>query len=140
MRFLMIDRIADVEPGVSARGWKRPPEFGQVLGQAAQQALSAGKPDSIFLLGYLDGDPVGIAILRMLPYAGYMQGAAVVPEARGRGMYRALTWHRLDLIADAGLRQAAIWANVETAAPIARAIGFRRVCGAVFHELEPAPA
>ena len=121
---------------VSARGWGRPADFGRAFGELAQRSLSMEDPDVTLLLGYLDGELVGAATLRLLPYAGYLQGASVTPEARGRGLYRAMTWYRLGAIADRGLRQAVIWANVDTSAQIAQRMGFRRVCDGAFHEFE----
>jgi hypothetical protein len=121
---------------VAARGWGRPAEFGRAIGEVAQRALSLEDPDVSFLLGYLDGELVGVATLRLLPYAGYLQGASVTPEARGRGLYRAMTWYRLGVIVDHGLQQAVIWANVDTSAQIAQRMGFRRVCCGAFHELQ----
>ena len=47
-------------------------------------------PDAVFLLGYSDGELVGTATLRLLPYAGYLQGASVTPEARGQGVVEEL--------------------------------------------------
>jgi ribosomal protein S18 acetylase RimI-like enzyme len=129
--------LDDVEAlgDVAARGWGRSADFGQALGEVVQRTLSLEDPDVSFFLGYLDGELVGVATLRLLPYAGYLLGASVIPEARGRGLYRAMTWHRLGVIADRGLRQAVIWANVDTSAQIAERMGFRRVCDGAFHEL-----
>jgi hypothetical protein len=129
--------LDDVEAlgDVAARGWGRSADFGRGLGEAAQRALSLKDPDVSFLLGYLDGELVGVATLRLLPYAGYLQGASVIPEARSRGLYRAMTWYRLGVIAERGLRHAVIWANVDTSAKIAQHMGFRRVCDGAFHEL-----
>jgi GNAT superfamily N-acetyltransferase len=130
--------LDDVEAigDVTARGWGWSADFGRAFGELVQRLLGMEDPDAAFLLGYLDGELVGAATLRLLPYAGYLQGASVVPEARGRGLYRAMTWHRLGMIADRGLRQAVIWANVDTSARIAERMGFRRVCDGAFHELQ----
>jgi len=129
--------LDDVEAlgDVAARGWGRPADFGRALGEVAQRALRLEDPDVAFFLGYVDGELEGVATLRLLPYAGYLQGASVTPEARGRGLYRAMTWYRLGVIMDHGLRQAVIWANVDTSAQIAERMGFQRVCDGAFHEL-----
>lgn len=129
--------LEDVEAfgDVTARGWGGPADIGRAMGELAQRALTMEDPNVAFLLGYLDGELVGAANLRLLPYAGYLQGASVTPEARGHGLYRAMTWHRLGMIADRGLQQAVIWANVDTSAQIAQRMGFRQVCDGTFHEL-----
>lgn len=51
-------------------------------------------------------------------------GAATLPHARGRGLYRALLRHRLQQAHRAGQGAAVIQANEETSAPICRRAGF----------------
>lgn len=55
-------------------------------------------------------------------------GAATLPRARGRGVYRALLRHRLASGRAAGSRVAIIQANDETSAPICRKVGFVEAC------------
>jgi ribosomal protein S18 acetylase RimI-like enzyme len=55
-------------------------------------------------------------------------GAAVLPHARGRGVYRALLRHRIATGRAAGSSCAIIQANDETSAPICRKAGFVEAC------------
>jgi N-acetylglutamate synthase-like GNAT family acetyltransferase len=82
-----------------------------------------------------DGEAVGTTTLRLLPTIGYMQGGAVVPARRGRGLYRAMLHHRLAVLRELGITHAVIWADVSSSAPIARAIGFEPRTRGLFYEL-----
>lgn len=53
-----------------------------------------------------------------------LSGAATLPHARGRGLYRALLQHRLQQAHRAGQAAAVIQANDETSGPICRRVGF----------------
>lgn len=55
-------------------------------------------------------------------------GAATLPHARHRGVYRRLLRHRIDAGRAAGSRCAIIQANDETSAPICRKVGFVEAC------------
>lgn len=120
---------------VTARGWEKPPAFATGIREWMDRTLDAGREDLLFWLADLEGKTVGACTLRLLPGVGYMQGASVIPSARGRGVYRAMTWQRLELLKERGLGHAVIWTNDETSGPIARAMGFEPLCTARFHEL-----
>jgi GNAT superfamily N-acetyltransferase len=55
---------------------------------------------------------------------GYLLGAQVVPEARGRGAYRALVAHRLEALRALGIPYAVTQAREATSAPILERLGF----------------
>lgn len=54
-------------------------------------------PGTTLLLAELDGAPAGAAMLQVHRGAAWISGAAVVPEARGRGVHRALIAERIRL-------------------------------------------
>jgi GNAT superfamily N-acetyltransferase len=54
----------------------------------------------------------------------YLQGGVVLPDARGRGLYRALVAARLDHAHAAGRRVATTHAHHRTSAPILARLGF----------------
>ncbi|HWB77772.1 MAG TPA: GNAT family N-acetyltransferase [Nannocystaceae bacterium] len=55
-------------------------------------------------------------------------GAATLPHARRRGVYRALLRHRIALARAEGASAAVIQANDETSAPICKRCGFVELC------------
>jgi len=55
-------------------------------------------------------------------------GAATLPAARHRGVYRALLRHRIALAHAEGATAAIVQANDETSAPICKRVGFVEVC------------
>jgi GNAT superfamily N-acetyltransferase len=64
-------------------------------------------------------------------------GAATLPKARGRGIYRALLRHRIDAARGAGSSSAIIQANDETSAPICRKVGFVEACRLRYWTMAP---
>lgn len=62
----------------------------------------AATPGTTLLLATLDGAPAGAAILQIHHGAAWLSGAAVAPEARGRGIHRALVGERIRIGRTAG--------------------------------------
>lgn len=125
------DRIGES----TSAGWQRPPGFGHTAAAWARRAFASGKDDLLFWLAY-DGDElVGSCTLRVLPGVGYLQGACVLPRARGRGFYRALTWARIAELHRRGIERVVIWADPTTSGPVALAMGFQPVAEAAFYEI-----
>jgi GNAT superfamily N-acetyltransferase len=91
-----------------------------------------------FYIAYLDGRAVGAAsavVEEGLP-ATIMVGGAVVPDARGRGVYRALVRARWEDSLQAGIAALCVQARV-TSRPILESIGFEPT-GEVEVLLDPA--
>lgn len=76
----------------------------------------------------LDGRPAGSAAMALQPRSAYLMGAVVLPELRGRGLYRALVTARASHAARLGLSLATSHARASTSAPILIRLGFREVC------------
>lgn len=87
----------------------------------------------------VEGEPVGVSALRVLPGIGYLQGASVIAAHRGRGFYVAMTEARLCHLRRLGIQRVAIWADARTSGPIAERMGFARVKGAVFQQHHGGP-
>ncbi len=85
-----------------------------------------------------DGDtPIGACKLWApadAPFCGLL-GGGVVPEARSRGVYRAMTDHRLSLARQRGYRYAAVDANT-LSGPRLAAMGFDDIIGATTWTLD----
>jgi ribosomal protein S18 acetylase RimI-like enzyme len=80
-----------------------------------------------YVLGLLEGEPVGGAGTHRQPGVGYLLGAVVLPRARRRGVYRALIAARLAALAAEGVPLAVTHAKESTSAPLLERVGFRTV-------------
>jgi GNAT superfamily N-acetyltransferase len=93
----------------------------------AEVAPREDDPDNIEYLAFLDGEPVARASGSFSAYGATLFGGATLPEARGRGAYRALVAARWE-----EARRRGIPALVTQASPMSRPIlarlGFREVC------------
>lgn len=129
--------IADAEliAQLGMRGWKQDPTFGESLRDVVERTY--GRDDVVYSIASWEGQPVGWSTLRLLEEATYFQGACVVPEARGQGVYRALVARRFDLMRERGYEHAVIWADARSSGPIAASLGFERVASALFCEWYP---
>jgi GNAT superfamily N-acetyltransferase len=85
-------------------------------------------------LAHLDGRPVAFAVADRGPAGLYLGGGATLPEARGRGCYRALVRARWDEAIRLGLPGLAVQAQYGSSAPILRRLGFAEV--ATVHTLQ----
>jgi GNAT superfamily N-acetyltransferase len=105
--------------------------FGGSAGDRA--ALAAQHPGELAKLrsggggavvAYLDGRPVGSGGLTVVGADARFWGGAVLPDARGRGVYRALLAARLRYALDHGATLALVKGRVQTSGPILRRAGF----------------
>jgi GNAT superfamily N-acetyltransferase len=79
------------------------------------------------LLATLDGEPAGSAGMGIFAPAGaILQGGAVRPKFRGRGIYRALVAARQDIARRAGVDGLTVWGG-NMSAPILAGLGFEKV-------------
>src|SRR5258708_30430825 len=75
------------------------------------------------LLPTIDGEPAGAAGMSVFPPAGaILQGGAVRPKFRGRGVYRALVAPRQGIARQAGADGLTVWA-AQQPAPILAGLG-----------------
>jgi GNAT superfamily N-acetyltransferase len=89
-------------------------------------------------LAMLDGRPVAYAAADVTPAGLFLSGGATLPEARGRGCYRALVRARWDDSARRGTPGLAVQAQHGSSAPILRRLGFVDV--ATVHTLQDGAA
>lgn len=76
------------------------------------------------LVAYRGEDAVGAGGYTVAGDVLRLWGGAVLPPARGAGVYRALLDHRLRAGRDAGCRMALVKGRVATSAPVLRRAGF----------------
>ncbi|MGE0791416.1 MAG: hypothetical protein AB7S26_37425 [Sandaracinaceae bacterium] len=75
------------------------------------------------------GEPIcsgGFNVFVELGFA-FLWAGGTVPEARGRGAYRALLRARLEAARDLGVEWAGLYAKTDTSAPIVASLGFEHV-------------
>ena len=90
-----------------------------------QHALAAG--NRRVLLATVDGQPAASAGLTLYPPLGaFITGGAVMPQFRGRGIYRALLTARLEMAREAGVPGLGVWGG-PMSAPILAKVGFEKV-------------
>ncbi len=89
-------------------------------GEAAKVAGGGGGA----VVAYLDGRPVGSGGLTVAGPDARLWGGVVLPEARGRGVYRAVLGARLRYAREAGADLAIVKGRVQTSGPILRRAGF----------------
>jgi len=81
-------------------------------------------------LAYVDGEPVAWAGAHACEHGLFLTGGVTVPEARGRGAYRALVRARWDYAARRGTPGLVVHAE-EASRRVLERIGFVRVCDIV---------
>lgn len=89
------------------------------------EACAPGKRVQRFVV--FDGDrPVSGGGLNLYPDLGFgfLWAGGTVPDARGRGAYRALLGARVQAAREAGLRAVGLYARVNTSLPIVQRLGF----------------
>jgi GNAT superfamily N-acetyltransferase len=87
------------------------------------ESVAEGGRDPM-LVAYRDGVPLGTGGYTVAGDVLRLWGAAVLPAARGTGVYRAVLHHRLRVGRKLGCRLALVKGRVETSAPVLRRAGF----------------
>jgi hypothetical protein len=84
-------------------------------------------PNNLVYLAYVDGEPVARGSGSFSQYCGSLFGGATLPEARGRGAYRALVAARWRDAVERGTPVLVTQAS-PMSRPILKQLGFREVC------------
>lgn len=105
----------EVAKDVFARGWGVPRPSSHVDGE---------------WLAYIDGEPVAWAGAIAGPHGLFLTGGVTVPEARGRGAYRALVHARWHDAVRRGTPGLVVHAE-EASRVVLERVGFERVCDIV---------
>jgi GNAT superfamily N-acetyltransferase len=80
-----------------------------------------------WLLATVDGEPAGAGGMTLFPPGGAtINGGAVRPKFRGRGVYRALVAARLEIARRSGVGGLCVWGG-QMSAPILARLGFETV-------------
>jgi GNAT superfamily N-acetyltransferase len=79
------------------------------------------------LLATLDGEPAGASGMGVYPpAAAILQGGAVRPKFRGRGIYRAMVAARQEIARQVGVDGLTVWGG-HMSGPILTGLGFEKV-------------
>lgn len=105
--------------------WDLEPGFVRSIAEDMSRYLSMGK--MVYVIATLDGVDVATSHVLLAPGSGYLMGGAVLPSARGRGVYRAMVDFRLGLLRERGIDLCTVLAVKETSAPILPKLGFEVV-------------
>jgi GNAT superfamily N-acetyltransferase len=100
--------------------------FGMPEPVAAEQETPEDE-DNLVYIALLDGEPVARATASCSPYGITLFGGATLPDARGRGAYRALVAARWDEAVRRGTPALVTQAS-PMSRPILRRLGFDEVC------------
>jgi hypothetical protein len=127
---------AQAPPGIEVRRAETPAER---LAAARIAAIGFGapppqsppdhdpNPDTVLYLAYLDGEPVSRATAAFGEHGVSLFGGATLPEARGRGAYRALVASRWEDAVARGTPMLVTQAG-PMSRPILARLGFRELC------------
>ena len=86
-----------------------------------------------YLLATIDGEPAGSSSIALFPPDGaIINGGAVRPKFRGRGVYRAMVAERLRIAREAGAVGLVVWAG-SMSLPILARLGFQKVSSRRFY-------
>lgn len=123
---------------VMAEGWGVDPD---PLRRANDLLLgTADRRHRMFLARYgEEREPAGVASYVAFPRSAYLLGAVVLPQFRGRGLYRALALARLADARARGIELATCHAREASSAPILERLGFATICRfAIYFSRPPA--
>ncbi|MFC7488689.1 GNAT family N-acetyltransferase [Knoellia sp. CPCC 206453] len=114
-----LDAMVDI--GVEVFASPVPPDRDELLAEVLEELARA---QGAWVIGWLDGDPVGRARVGFESNVAPLVGAAVLPHARRRGVYAAMLAARLDLAAMARCHTAVTKARRTQSLPVLLREGF----------------
>ncbi|WP_170286091.1 GNAT family N-acetyltransferase [Nocardioides rubriscoriae] len=113
-----------LQVGIAAFDEGSIPDDDRVRALAAEAADDFAAGRGACALAYADDRPVASGGLTLADGVARLWGGGVVPDARGRGAYRAVLDARLAHAVDRGATMALVKGRVETSGPILRRAGF----------------
>ena len=135
------DGLADLESftaaeRVAAEAFESVP-FGEPMDIDAQRerrfANHRATPGRRMVLATVDGEPAGSGSMTVLgPDGAMMNGGAVRPKFRARGVYRAMVAARLEIARDTGTAGLIVWGG-HMSRPILAGLGFEAVSWRQFY-------
>jgi GNAT superfamily N-acetyltransferase len=105
-------------------GWNNTPQWQSEIEQAARVAFEDSRQTTILLI--LDSRIVGAVGSFIAGDTAYLRGDFVVPEFRGRGLYRKLITYREQVLSSLGVKLLTVLADQETSSPIYQKLGYAK--------------
>lgn len=121
---------------VQGSAWGVPSQGIEFLRTQTKKSLEDNTKNGLNFIAYYKNKPVGSAGMKFSQDYAYLMGAAVNPENRKMGIYRALMSHRLEIIKKSNL-PAIIHCLEQTSAPICLKLGFEKICEIQSYEPKP---
>jgi GNAT superfamily N-acetyltransferase len=109
--------------GVTGFGGNLPPDE-RIKENASRDAVTVPAGDGGMVVAYVDDVAAGSGGVTMANGVARLWGGAVIPAARGRGVYRAVLATRLAYAAAQGATMALVKGKADTSGPILRRAGF----------------
>jgi GNAT superfamily N-acetyltransferase len=109
--------------GITGFGGALPPDE-RIEENAARDAATVPAGVGGRVVAYVDGRPAGSGGVTMVDGVARLWGGAVVPSARGQGVYRAVLAARLSYAVAHGAAIALVKGKADTSGPILRKAGF----------------
>ncbi len=109
-------------------GWGQSGEQADKIRREIRADFKRGTMGYRGFLARVNGVPASTGLMRIVKGAGYFFGGSTIPEFRGKGAYRGLVAHRLQLLHAQGISRAFVLARKATSAPICRNLGFKIAC------------
>lgn len=113
---------------VQAVGWGASPDVIRHMREAARWLRGRGNDRIVDLVCRIDGAVCGACSLEIHDDFGLLANGAVLPEHRGRGLFRAMVAARMDILRARGVPYAVMHAMKHSAGPMALRFGFEAVC------------
>ena len=132
-----LDNVDDYVRATVA-GWGNTAEAGRQIRANMIRSLEDATHPTLYFVARVEGVPAASGALLPLARSGYLLGSSVVPELRGRGVYRALVAARVAALREMGRPLVTIQALSHTSAPICARLGFEPVCELRGYVWEPA--
>ncbi|WP_353950100.1 GNAT family N-acetyltransferase [Knoellia sp. S7-12] len=129
-----LDAMVDI--GVEVFESPEPPDRAELLTEVLDELHRA---TGAWVVGWLDGEPVGRARVGFESNVAPLVGAAVLPHARRRGVYAAMLAARLDLASTVGCHTAVTKARRTQSLPILLREGFTVIGHERAHLLDIGP-
>ncbi len=108
------------------KAWEMPE--GSLPAQLAYAESCLADPRFTNYLAYVDGIPAAVASSSFLAHSAYFSNSAVVPEFRGKGVFRKLVESHCRAAVEAGRPIASLFAFEDTSFPILKKMGFEVDC------------
>jgi GNAT superfamily N-acetyltransferase len=129
----------DVHVRAMSDGWGLPPREEAFMHERLGELLSVPEPKVQLFVARLDGVVAASASTVLREDSGYLMGANVLPDYRGRGVYRALLAGRLAALRQVGMPLATTHAREQTSAPMLDHLGFETVFRYELYQINPRP-